>query len=73
MSNSDRFDVEGTVVDIIKGGKFKVRINDTDSVIECVTSGRLKQNFIRIIVGDKVTVSMSSYDLSKGIITWRDK
>jgi len=69
----DKFEVEGTVLDVLKGGKFRVKIKDSDAIIECTTSGRLKQNFIRIIKDDSVTVSMSPYDLSKGIITWRDK
>ena len=69
----DKFEVEGVVLDILKGGKFRVKINDSNAIIECTTSGRLKQNFIRIIKDDKVTVSMSPYDLTKGIITWRDK
>ena len=73
MSNADKFEVEGIVTDAVKGGKFLVKINDSDMVVECTTSGRLKKNFIKIIVGDKVTVNISSYDVTKGIITWRDK
>ena len=69
----DKFEVEGTVVEAIRGGKFLVKIDNVESIVECTTSGRLKKNFIKIIIGDRVTVDMSSYDLTKGIITWRDK
>ena len=69
----DKFELEGTVLDVLKGGKFRVKINETGAIVECTTSGRLKQNFIKIIKDDKVTVSMSPYDLTKGIIVWRDK
>ena len=73
MSNAGKFEVEGIVTEAVKGGKFLVKINDSDMTVECTTSGRLKKNFIKIIVGDKVTVNISSYDVTKGIITWRDK
>ena len=71
MANNDRFQLEGTVVDCVKGGKFIVHLEQMDKDIECVTSGKLKQNFIKIIRGDKVTVDMSPYDLTKGRIIWR--
>ena len=73
MSNADKIEVEGVVTEAIPGGKFIVKIDGTDAKVECTTSGRLKKNFIKIIVGDKVTVNMSTYDLTKGIIIWRDK
>ena len=73
MSNDDKIEVEGIVTAALPGGKFDVKINGTDAIITCTTSGRLKKNFIKIIVGDKVTVNMSTYDLTKGIIVWRDK
>jgi translation initiation factor IF-1 len=72
MAN-DRFELEGVVVDIVRGGKFMVKLNQNDSIIECTTSGKLKQNYIKIIRGDKVTVDISPYDVTKGRIVWRDK
>lgn len=72
MAN-DRFELEGVVVDVVRGGKFMVRLNQNDSIIECTTSGKLKQNYIKIIRGDKVTVDISPYDVTKGRIVWRDK
>lgn len=71
MANNDRFQLEGVVVDCVKGGKFIVHLEQMDKDIECVTSGKLKQNFIKIIRGDKVTVDISPYDLTKGRIIWR--
>lgn len=73
MSNDDKIEVEGVVTESLPGGKFRVKIDGVGNIIECTTSGRLKKNFIRIIIGDKVTVNMSPYDLTKGIIVWRDK
>jgi translation initiation factor IF-1 len=71
MANGDRFEMEGEVVDCIKGGKFIVHLDKLDRDVECTSSGRLKQNFIKIIRGDKVTVDISPYDLTKGRILWR--
>ena len=73
MSNDDKIEVEGVVTESLPGGKFRVKIDGVGNIIECTTSGRLKKNFIRTIIGDKVTVNMSPYDLTKGIIVWRDK
>lgn len=73
MSNADKIEVEGVVTEAIPGGKFVVKIDGTDAKVVCTTSGRLKKNFIKIIIGDRVTINMSTYDLSKGIIVWRDK
>lgn len=73
MSNADKIEVEGVVTEAIPGGKFIVKIDNVDALVECTTSGRLKKNFIKIIVGDRVTVNMSTYDLTKGIIVWRNK
>lgn len=71
--NKDRFEMEGVVVDVLPGTKFKVHLNDVDRDIICTMSGRLRQNYIRIINGDKVTVDMSAADLTKGRIVWRDQ
>ena len=69
---SDKFEIEGTVNKIIKGGKCLVTIENGNE-ITCTLSGKLRQNKIRVLIGDTVTVAMSPYDLSKGIITWRNK
>lgn len=72
MAKSDMIEVQGVVIDKIPGGKFKVKL-DNEVFITCHVTGKLRQNFISIIVGDKVTVEISPYDLTKGIIVWRDK
>ena len=72
MSKADMIELEGTVVEALPNAMFKVQI-DGGHVILATISGKLRMNFIRILPGDKVTVEMSPYDLSKGRITWRSK
>lgn len=74
MAN-DKMEFEGTVVNKHPGGKFTVEIptGDKKKEIFCTISGKLRQNFIRIIPGDTVTVAISPYDLDRGIIVWRGK
>lgn len=72
MAREDHVEFQGTVIDAFAGSKFKVELeNPQKSIIECTLSGKLRINMIRILKGDKVTVSISPYDLTKGIITWR--
>ena len=75
MSRSDKFELEGIVEKALPGTKFEVSVSSGESTanIVCTLSGKLRQNNIRIIQGDKVTVEISPYDLTKGIITWRTK
>ena len=68
----DIIEVEGKVLEIIPGGKFKVELENGHKVLATI-SGKLRMNYIRILPGDKVTLEMSPYDLSKGRIIWRDK
>ena len=72
MSKADMIELEGTVIEALPNAMFKVKI-EGDHVILAHISGKLRMNFIRILPGDKVTVEMSPYDLSKGRITWRSK
>ena len=75
MARSDKFELEGVVERALPATRFEVKVTagGSEKVIVCTLSGKLRQNFIRIIPGDKVTVEMSPYDLTKGIITWRTK
>lgn len=73
MSRDDKIEMEGTVLQMIKGAKFEVELNENKQKVTCTISGRLRTNFIKIIPGDTVTVEISPYDLTKGIITWRNK
>lgn len=75
MSYNDALEVSGEVTKALKGGKFivDVTVNDSVKTIECTVCGKLRQNYIRILVGDKVDVEISPYDLTKGRIKWRYK
>lgn len=72
MSKADVIEVEGTVLEKLPNAMFKVEL-ENEHVILAHISGKLRMNFIRILPGDKVTIEMSPYDLSKGRIIWRDK
>ena len=73
MANNDKIEMEGVVIDNLKGAKFKVRLIDNDHELICTLGGKLRMHNIRVLQNDKVTVQISPYDLSKGIITWRTK
>ena len=72
MSKEDEIELEGTVVESLPNTMFKVDIGN-GHVILATISGKLRMNYIRILPGDKVTVRMSTYDLTRGRITWRSK
>ena len=72
MSKQDVIEIEGTVKEALPNAQFKVELPN-GHVILAVISGKLRMNFIRILPGDKVTLALSPYDLSKGRIIWRDK
>lgn len=72
MSKADVIELEGTVVEKLPNAMFRVKL-ENDHEIMAHISGKLRMNFIRILPGDKVTLEMSPYDLSKGRIIWRDK
>lgn len=72
MSKSDVIEVEGTVIDALPNAIFKVKLENGHEVLAHI-SGKLRMNYIRILAGDKVTVELSPYDLTRGRITWRNK
>ena len=72
MAKSDMIELEGTVVEALPNTTFRVDIGN-DHIILAHISGKLRMNFIRILPGDKVTIELSPYDLTKGRIIWRDK
>ena len=72
MSKSDNIEIEGIVVEALPNAAFKVRL-ENGKVILAHISGKLRMNYIRILPGDKVTIELSPYDLTKGRITWRSK
>ena len=65
-------EVEGTVVEAMPNTTFQVDIGNGHTILAHI-SGKLRMNFIRLLPGDKVTVEMSPYDLTRGRITWRTK
>ena len=72
MSKSDVIEVEGKVVEKLPNDLFKVELENGHQVLGHI-SGKLRMNFIKILPGDKVTIELSPYDLTKGRIIWRDK
>ena len=72
MSKSDVIEVEGTVIDALPNAIFKVKLENDHEILAHI-SGKLRMNYIRILAGDKVTVELSPYDLTRGRITWRSK
>ena len=72
MSKEDVIEIEGIVVEKLPNAMFKVELENGHQVLAHI-SGKLRKNFIRILPGDKVTMEMSPYDLTKGRIVWRNK
>ena len=72
MSKSDVIEIEGIVKEKLPNAMFQVELENGHKVLAHL-SGKLKLNYIRILPGDKVTLEMSPYDLTKGRIIWRDK
>jgi translation initiation factor IF-1 len=72
MAKDDVLELEGTVIESLPNAVFQVQL-ENGHVILAHIAGKLRMNFIRILPGDKVTVEMSPYDLTRGRITWRAK
>lgn len=72
MSKNDVFEMEGTVVEVLPSTTFKVKLAN-GFIITAHVSGKIRMHTIRILPGDKVTVEISPYDLTRGRITYRHK
>jgi translation initiation factor IF-1 len=72
MAKSEAIEIEGTVLEKLPNAMFKVEIEGGHVVLAHI-SGKLRMNYIKILPGDKVTLALSPYDLTKGRIIWRDK
>ena len=72
LSKDDVIEVEGTVLEKLPNAMFQVELENGHKILAHI-SGKLRMNFIRILPGDKVTIELSPYDLTKGRIIWRDK
>ena len=71
MSKTDLLELTGTVLEVLPANTFRVKVDNVEHQILCYLGGKLKQNKIRIILGDAVKLEVSSYDLSKGRIVYR--
>ncbi len=63
--------IEGEVVENLPNTLFRVKINDSDKVILCYLSGKMRKNYIKILPGDRVRVEVTPYDVDRGRITYR--
>lgn len=71
MAKKDVIEVEGKILEVVPGGEFKVELSN-GHVIMATISGKMRMNYIRISPGDKVTIELSPYDLTRGRITYRN-
>ena len=72
MAKDDVLELEGTVIDALPNAMFMVELENGHKILSHI-SGKLRMNYIKILPGDKVTVEVSPYDLTKGRIIWRSK
>ena len=72
MARADLVDMEGRVSEVLVGGNFKIVCQGGHSVLAHL-AGRMRRNRIRVVLGDQVTVSVSPYDPTRGLITYRSK
>ncbi len=70
MAKEDVIEVEGKIIEALPNAMFQVELENGHKVLAHI-SGKLRMNFIRILPGDKVTIELSPYDLTRGRITWR--
>ena len=71
MAKDDIIELVGAVEEVLPGNMFRVKVENIPNLLLCYLGGRLKQNKIRIILGDNVRVEVSPYDLTKGRVTYR--
>ena len=72
MSKSDVIEMEGKVIEALPNAMFQVELPNGHQILAHI-SGKMRMNFIRIYPGDKVTIEISPYDLTRGRITWRSR
>lgn len=69
--NSELLELTGTVSEVLPNSTFRVKVDNMEQIVLCYMGGRLKQNKIKVILGDHVKIEISPYDLTKGRITYR--
>ena len=72
MAKEEKIEVQGKVTEVLKGKYYLVEL-DNGHTITAHVSGKMSMHMIRVLAGDKVTVSLSPYDLTHGIITWNNR
>lgn len=72
MAKEDNIEAEGVVIECLRNTMFKVKLAN-DHIVTCTISGKIRMHYIKILVGDKVKLEMSPYDVTKGRITYRTK
>ena len=72
MAKDDVIEIEGKVIDTMPNAMFSVELENGHKILATI-SGKMRKNYIRILTGDRVTVEMSPYDLTRGRITYRFK
>ena len=72
MTKEDVIELEGTVLEALPNAMFRVELENGHKILAHI-SGKMRMHYIKILPGDKVTVQMSPYDLTRGRITWRSK
>lgn len=71
MAKDDLIEVEGIVEEVLPGNMFRVKVDNMAHTLVCYMGGKLKQHKIRVILGDRVRIELSPYDLTKGRVTYR--
>ena len=71
MAKEEGIRLEGTVLEVLPNATFRIKLDDADSVVLGVISGRMRQHHIKVMLGDRVEIEFSPYDLSRGRITRR--
>lgn len=69
--NTELIELTGKVSEVLPNSTFRVKVDNMEQIVLCYMGGRLKQNKIKVILGDGVKIEMSPYDLTKGRITYR--
>jgi len=73
MAKEDTLKTQGIIIDCMPNAMFKVKLEETDHTVMGIISGKIRKNNINILLGDRVDIEMSPYDLTKGRITFRYK
>lgn len=71
MAKDDIIELTGQIEEVLPGSMFKVKVENMPNTLLCYTSGKLKQHKIKIVLGDRVKVEISPYDMTRGRVTYR--